>query len=132
MKLQDYENAIEAGLNDAVDSILAVGKSLSAIKEQQLYKPEYRSFRAYVQERWGFKSPYAYHLIDAAIALDALQEHFDRGQLPKTPSAARMMARLQPKEMVEVWSEVLRRSDRPGRVGRGTVIEVIEDLGLTA
>lgn len=59
--LKDLENVIESG----VESFLATGSALKKIREQRLYREKFKSFDAYVRDKWGFERNYANKLIGA-------------------------------------------------------------------
>src|SRR5262249_46299170 len=59
--LQQCEEQIEAGLH----SFIVVGNALYTIKEQRLYRAEFKSFEDYCQTKWGIGRQYAYRLIAA-------------------------------------------------------------------
>lgn len=60
--LAELEVAIERGLR----GFLLVGRSLLAIQSRELYRPEYRSFNVYLQQRWTYTPRFARYLIEAA------------------------------------------------------------------
>ena len=57
--LHAQEKIIEAGLN----TTQSVVQALALIREQRLYRQDYKSFNDYCRERWGMGANYAHKLI---------------------------------------------------------------------
>lgn len=60
--LAKQEEIIERGLATFIE----VGRALMAIRDRELYKDKYLTFKDYCQVRWGMTRQHAYRLIDAA------------------------------------------------------------------
>lgn len=60
--LESLEKVIERG----VESFLATGSALKEIRDQRLYREDFKSFDAYVKSRWCFQRDYADKLIDSS------------------------------------------------------------------
>jgi hypothetical protein len=60
--LENLEKVIERG----VESFLATGSALKEIRDQRLYREDYKTFEAYVKARWEFDRSRAYQLIEAS------------------------------------------------------------------
>jgi hypothetical protein len=60
--LESLEKVIEGG----VESFLATGSALKEIRDQRLYREDFKSFDAYVKSRWCFQRDYADKLIDSS------------------------------------------------------------------
>lgn len=59
---QSLEKVILCG----VESFLATGSALKEIRDQRLFREDFKTFEAYIKDRWGFHRSRAYQLIDAA------------------------------------------------------------------
>ena len=95
--LQAYEQTITEGLQ----TFVAVGQALLAIREQRLYRAEYATFEGYCRERWGIARSRAYQLIDAA---EVAENVHNCGQiLPANEAQARPLTGLTPEEQRAVW-----------------------------
>ncbi len=66
--LDAHEAVIERGLQ----TFVAVGGALLAIRDGRLYRAQYPTWEAYCQARWGIKRSYANKLIAAAELADGL------------------------------------------------------------
>lgn len=98
--LPELEKIIAAGLRH----FLAVGRALSVIKEHELFKPEFRTFREYCEKRWGFKKSYAHHLLSSVAVVDELPAHLSA--IVANEGQARVLARYSPEERVAVLRHV--------------------------
>lgn len=67
-QLTKNESIIEKGLK----SFVAVGKALSEIKDDRLYRETHKTFEAYVQQRFGLGRQRAYQIIDASAVVASL------------------------------------------------------------
>ena len=112
-ELEDHEATVAKGL----DTFLAVGKALAAIKSRKLYRATHASFEGYLKERWGLSRPRGYQLISAAETLDTLGEmstvvDISEGQV-------RPLARLKtPALRREAWRKAQETAPRGGVTGK--------------
>lgn len=103
--LAQHENTIRRGLATFVE----VGNALVAISEQRLYRAEFTTFEDYCRDRWGFSRQRAYQLTAAAQTATTI---VDSGlPSPANEGQARELARVPEPERVEVWREVVERTD---------------------
>ena len=129
MDIQDLEIDIESGLDSGAQALLQVGRSLREISNRRLYRDQgYKTFEAYVADRWEMQRARAYHFIAAADVLEDLATKFDKKSLPRSESALRPMSRLTKMQRIAVWSAALEASKRPGR---GIVVQAMEQLHLS-
>ena len=119
---------------------LAVGRALTAIRDQRLYRADYRDFDSYLSERWDMICRRAYQLIDAASVVDDLctmvHKKSPNGDkvlpmgdiLPVNERQARPLAPLNTEERREIWARVLEAAaDAPrGRVTAALVSSVVD------
>jgi hypothetical protein len=61
--LLELEAIVEKGLR----TYQSVGAALDHIHSRKLYKPQYKSFKAYLAERWRISRAHSYRLMSAAI-----------------------------------------------------------------
>lgn len=61
-KLSEYEETIERH----IEAFWEVGNALMAIRDQKLYREDYKTFEQYCKERWAIERREAYKLIDSA------------------------------------------------------------------
>jgi hypothetical protein len=59
--LAELEDIVKEGLRTYQE----VGAALEEIHERKLYKPAYKNFKTYLQERWGISRAHAYRLMAA-------------------------------------------------------------------
>jgi hypothetical protein len=105
------EKKIERGLEDAA-------LSLAQIRDERLYRDDEKllkkhdvekiTFEIYCNERWNFKRDYVNKLIRGAQVKENLDTIVSKKQLPSSESQTRELAKLEPEEQREVWSDVVR------------------------
>jgi len=96
--LENLEKVIERG----VESFLATGSALKEIRTEKLYREGYKTFEAYVKDRWGIDRSRAYQLIDASDLKADLSTIVD-----KNPKADEVKTEGQLRELASVPAESL-------------------------
>jgi len=71
IKLARLESDIESGIG-------TVGRALTVIQSEQLYKSTNKTFEAYCKERWGFGRDYAYKLIKTEAFVERVSTMVDK------------------------------------------------------
>lgn len=64
-RLDELEAVIERGKQTFIE----VGLALTEIREQRLYKSEFKTFEEYCQKRWGWDRTYAHRVIKSSVAV---------------------------------------------------------------
>jgi hypothetical protein len=100
-RLKRLEGVIQRGMK----SFLEVGRALTEVRDQRLYRGSFPSFELYLRERWGFNRQYAYMLIGAADVVTNLSTVVDT--VPQVEWQARPLTKLTPQKQIEVWKEVV-------------------------
>jgi|694.fasta_scaffold57123_2 hypothetical protein len=99
--LDELEAIVSAGLN----SVSKVGLALQAIKDRELYRPQFVGWISYLDERWRITTDYAQKLIAAGTIAKKI---LDAGLPEPTHTAhARALATVKPEAVTEVWKGVL-------------------------
>lgn len=121
-------DAHEAVVREGLGTFYAVGEALAAIRDQRLYREQYRAFEDYCRQRWGMSRMHASRLIAAS---DVVASVTDRLQNTISPPAnieqTRPLARLTPDERREVWPRVI-ESAPGGRVTASHVAAIVRDF----
>jgi hypothetical protein len=106
---------LEGIIQREMGSFMAVGKALQKIREQRLYREEFKTFAAYCREKWGVSKDHATRLITGSKVADNLMP---RGILctpceiqPIHEQQVRPLAVLDPDQQCEVWEEAVRSAD---------------------
>src|ERR1700739_3202595 len=73
-RLSELEVIIGRGMTHFVE----VGSALLEIRQGKLYKPQYSTFEAYCQERWGFSRQHASDLISSSVVFFNLSTTVDK------------------------------------------------------
>jgi len=115
-RFDQLEAVIERGLK----AFYEVGKALTEIRDDQLYKEKgYSNFRKYCEQRWGLKKSHAYRAIKAAEVFDNLVTSLkvspigDNSHpkiLPTNEAQIRPLTRLQPNLQREAWLQAVENS----------------------
>lgn len=69
VSLASQESIIQRG----VQTFAEVGAALSVIRDQKMYRENYKTFEAYCEGRWDFSRAHAYRLIDATEVLERIK-----------------------------------------------------------
>jgi hypothetical protein len=104
--LAGHEMTIERHL----DTFVAVGEALLAIRDGRLYRDTHDTFAAYCDKRWGLTRKRGYDLIAAAQVAAAVSPI---GDIPANESVARELAPLRndPEAAQLAWAETLERTN---------------------
>lgn len=112
-RLQSLEKTIESNLT----AFFSVGLALTEIRDTNLYKLQgYQSFNKYCQERWDFRSRYAYWQIEASVIMQNLQTN-GLAFLPTCERHVRPLAKLSPEQQCQVWKQIIEST--PSKIGTG-------------
>lgn len=113
--IQELEKDIYSGLRTGTEVVLAVGEALDQIRSRRLYKQEFRTFDAYIQDKFDMKRSRAYHLMSAAKIIKQLRAHFDDSDLPKNESVVRPLMKFKEQQLIDIWQAVLDINPDPRR-----------------
>ena len=99
--LEQLEAIVSTGLNAVAD----VGLALTAIKDRELYRPQYDAWSSYLDHRWKLGLDYANKLIVAGAIVVKLRA----AGLPEpvVVSHTRELAKVKPESVVDVWTEAI-------------------------
>ena len=125
--LHECEETIRRNLGGFLD----VGRALTRIRDDRLYRAKFKRFEDYCREVWDFGKAYAYKLIAGPAVVENLAASTigdgakaegggRKGEgetttpvvLPATESQVRPLTGLTPQEQVKVWQRVLDRAPR--------------------
>ncbi len=120
--------ACEMVVEQGWDSFVQVGLALATIRDKQLYRLDYATFKAYYRARWQFQKSTIYSLINAAktynaVALDP--------ELPKPEHEAQLrpLFGLEPEKAQLAWKTAVQKSG--GRkLTQSSVSKVVKQLSL--
>jgi hypothetical protein len=119
--LSNLKSVIEKGLNTFVD----VGEALLTIRDERLYRQEYRTFEEYCNRRWNFNDRRATQLIQASQAIKNLSTIVDK--LPINEAQTRPLVTLTSQEQVDVWQEAV-ASAPDGNITARHVQQVVDEI----
>jgi hypothetical protein len=116
---EQHEEIIERGLQ----TFYAVGYALADIRDQRLYRAEYKTFEDYCQQRWNMSKSNANRLVQAASIVDNLAPI---GVKPQNEAQVRPLAKLETAEdQQDAWKEAVERSN--GKPTAKVVGEVVQE-----
>lgn len=119
---QQALHAHEATIRAGIDTFVAVGNALAAIRNERLYRADYATFEDYARERWEIGRARAYQLMGAAQAALAVSTIVDIAP-PANEAQARPLAGLAPDVQREVWQQATATAPG-GKVSGAHVAEV--------
>ncbi len=117
--LEYHEKVIEKGL----ETFIEVGQSLQYIRDNRLYRIDYKNFDDYMSERWGKSRRWSTNIINSVEVIKVLQENGNHGsheeQIPSSERVARPLAKLKddPDLMAQVWNEAVEEAKRQFELG---------------
>lgn len=126
--------SLEEVIGRASRTFVDVGLALAEVRDRALFRVEHESFRAYLEDRWGFGQAWAYQQIyTAQIAKAIMAKH---GELPAGISAEALRPLVpllnakDAKAVARAWDDVLARYGRRQRPpSRSEVRGVLVDAG---
>lgn len=98
--LEQYEGSIDKALQYGLEA----GIALKAIRDERLYREQFKTFEEYCRKRWGLARPTAYQRIDAGESYQVLSAIADI-QPPTNEYQTRVLAGLTAEDKVKVWTE---------------------------
>lgn len=118
-KLAAREEVIQRGLNTFIE----VGRAISEIRDQKLYREAFGTFEEYCRKRWGWSDRRVRYMISAAETVDELPP----GTIvPTTESQARELANLEPEIAAQVMQKAHENTD--GKITAAAIKEAREQL----
>jgi len=102
--LQYLEQIVEKGLS----SFIEVGEALWKIREEKLYRAEFKTFENYCKVRWGISRIHAHRLIDGVEVVKLLPI----GNKITTESQARELAKVPTEKREEVVEQTVKRDGK--------------------
>lgn len=125
--------ACEAVIERGMTTFIEVGNALLRIRDERLYRQEYRDFETYCQARWALSRSRAYQLMDAADVVERVSTIVDT-PAPANEGQARALIGLPTETAAQVMQEAHDITDgKPTATVIREVRERIEnpDLPLT-
>lgn len=122
-KLAECEGIIRRGIKTFVE----VGDALLTIRDQRLYREQFKTFEAYCREQWGFSRSHANRLIESACVVENLAP---MGAKPQSERQVRPLAKLPPSEQPKAWQAANEKAEKEGRKVTAKDVEVaVESVG---
>ena len=119
---------LEGVIQNWLDSYADVGRALTRIRDAKLYRDQWKTFEAYVEDQFGFSRPRAYQLIDAVKQVnrvETLSTIVDKNAEEVLPneSAARALSKVDDEEIQEVLDVVVEDCQATGKPVTGKSIK---------
>jgi hypothetical protein len=106
-RLTANEAIIERGKN----AFIEVGNALAEIRDQRLYRADFKSFAEYVDVKWGLGRSRAYQLIDASAVMKNLSTMVDTPP-PGNERQVRELSHLAPGDQHKAWKSAVNQTDK--------------------
>jgi hypothetical protein len=113
VKLQARLGELEKVIEDGLVTFVEVGRALTQIRDERLYKPKYSRFEDYCRERWNWSRVQAHRTIDAAEVVGSLLPMGNK--LPASERQARPLAVLAKTERQRAWGDAVGMAEREGK-----------------
>lgn len=104
---------LETTIAKGIETFIEVGQALKQIRDQRLYRGEFKSFDAYVQEKWMLSRSRAYQLIESAEVAGNVHHGAQNQVAIPNERTARELAKLPAEEQPKAWDEVLSQKSKP-------------------
>ena len=120
---------LEKVINRGKKSFVEVGRALAEIRDLRLYKPEFKSFEDYCQEKWGWTKQHAYRLIECAPVVKSNPQVTSINQareLARVPEADRAEVLEAAVEAGPLTARTIREAAEEARVPKASRAEVLE------
>jgi len=88
------------------DTFIAVGQALTHIRDNRLYRADFRTFEGYCLSKWHYRKAHTYRLIGAAQVMQILSPIGDI-PLPRNEAQVRPMLGLKPSDVQAVWRRAM-------------------------
>ncbi|PWU10580.1 MAG: hypothetical protein C5B50_25255 [Verrucomicrobia bacterium] len=105
-QLEDCEAVIASGW----DNFVKVGQALATIRDQELYRQEFRTFNEYCAKKWQYSKQHAYRLIGAATTMRILSP-LGYSPSPMTLAQVRPLIGLEPQDVKSAWDNAVKVAD---------------------
>ncbi len=106
---KDALQQLEATIKSGLASFVEIGRALSQISADQLFREEGETFEEYCERRWEISRQHGYRLMQASECYDKLKAELPKGTvLPRNESQLRpLIENLAPKQWVKAWKQAL-------------------------
>jgi hypothetical protein len=98
-------------------TFMEVAGALVEIRDERLYRLEYKTFEEYCAKKWDIQPRHAYRLIDASEVVNNLKSvQLDTNEvlaIPDSESTARPYTKLPPEKQVEASKLAAKKSPKP-------------------
>lgn len=99
----------EAVIRDGLQTFVAVGNALAAIRDGKLYKETHKTFEDYCRQKWNMVASRARQLIAASTAVESVESVTT--VTPRTEAQVRPLVGLEPEQQREAWQAAVEASD---------------------
>jgi ParB family chromosome partitioning protein len=121
----DRKAQLEATIERGMQTFVEVGLALMEIRDERLYRAEFRTFEEYCNQRWGWGKSYANKLIASAEVMGNLGTIVPI--LPATETQTRPLAPLSPDLQREAWRQAVDTAPN-GKVTQAHVQAVVDKM----
>lgn len=106
--LERHERTIAHGLS----CFQEVGAALMAIRDGRLYREQFKTFEAYLENKWGIGRAHAYRLIEARKIVATLSPQGDNKTvvLPTQEAVVRPLVGYKPEDQQAAWTAVVAKA----------------------
>ena len=102
----------ETEIHNGVQAVYAIGKALRTVRDQRLYREDYKTFDEYLQKITKVSRSYAYDLMRYDEVRENLSAVADIDAMPLNERQTRPLAGLDPETQREVWKVAVEKADK--------------------
>jgi hypothetical protein len=110
VRLCELERVIQKGK----DTFVEVGTALAEIRDSRIYRGTFKTFEDYCEKRWDMGKSHVNRLMEAARVMDNLKNS-PIGEVPKTESQARPLAKLPAEQQPAAWEKAQEKAKEEGK-----------------
>lgn len=115
---------LEAEMRRDIGAFHRFGNNLAQIQHDRLYRDDYPTFEAYIEERWDLSRGHAYRLMKSADVVASLSVD---GPAPESERQVRELAKVPEPQRQEVWDDAVSRAE-----GNQPTAEQVKESAKTA
>lgn len=109
-KPQHNLGALEKIIEENLAGSFKLAQAISLIRDQQLYKPEYKTFEEYCKKRWEYSRSYCTRLCEMNDVMQDLETYQEYEVYPKNEGQARIFVDLEKADRLKLAETVLKES----------------------
>jgi hypothetical protein len=121
-KEKEHLEELETQIADNFKSAFTLAAALAEIRDNKLYREDYKTFGAYCKKRWDYSRSYCERLADMNGVLVDLKKYEDNEVFPRNELQARVFVPLNKEQRIEL----LKTAQEKSKAGNTTAAELMQ------